>query len=257
LPPKSVTITFDDGGYDFHRRAFPLLQKYGLPATVYLTTFYCRCPRPVLPIFFNYLLWKARNTFRGNSVLGLGCPVNLHQKTGRQVIIDAIVKYAQERKMPLMDRQELAGKLASELGLDFQEILSKRILQLMTPQEVAGLSAQGLDVQLHTHRHRTPMDRDLFIREITDNRTIIQEITGVYPSHFCYPSGVYHQAFLPWLEQEGVVSATTCESGLATRSSSPLLLPRIVDTSNLSELELQGALDGVTTGVKASWLRGA
>lgn len=35
---KSVVLTFDDGYADFHTHAFPLLQKYGFTATVFLPT---------------------------------------------------------------------------------------------------------------------------------------------------------------------------------------------------------------------------
>ncbi len=38
LPPRSVVITFDDGYESVHRHAWPVLRKYGLPATVFVYT---------------------------------------------------------------------------------------------------------------------------------------------------------------------------------------------------------------------------
>ena len=37
-PPRSVVLTFDDGLCDFYTHAFPVLQEYKFPATVFLTT---------------------------------------------------------------------------------------------------------------------------------------------------------------------------------------------------------------------------
>jgi hypothetical protein len=77
----------------------------------------------------------------------------------------------------------------------------------------------------------------------------IQEMTGHHASHFCYPSGVYDFTFLPWLQQAGVVSATTCETGFASRGSNKLLLPRFLDNNSLSSIEFEGWLTGISAAL--------
>ena len=62
---------------------------------------------------------------------------------------------------------------------------------------------------------------------------------------------VYDQMFLPWLQEAGVVSATTCETGFASRSSNPLLLPRFLDNETLSDIEFESWLTGVSAGSAA------
>jgi hypothetical protein len=71
-------------------------------------------------------------------------------------------------------------------------------------------------------------------------------MTGTVADHFCYPSGVYEPAFFPWLTELGVRSATTCDTGIASPETEPLLLPRLIDTSNLSPVEFEGWVTGVS-----------
>ena len=47
LPDRAVVLTFDDGFEDFHRRAMPLLDRYGFTATVFVTTGWVRDAGPL------------------------------------------------------------------------------------------------------------------------------------------------------------------------------------------------------------------
>ena len=49
IPPKTAVITFDDGYVSVYTRAWPILQEYGFPATVYVCSSF--------PGLYNYLTW--------------------------------------------------------------------------------------------------------------------------------------------------------------------------------------------------------
>lgn len=247
LPDRAVAITFDDGTSDFSRKAFPLLKEFDLPATLYLTTFYTHYQRPVFDLMCSYLLWKGRNaTLDLKKFTGQDLRTELTRNDAREAALSQIHIFARARKLSAEEKDEFAAELAARLDVDYNALLKQRIMHNLTAEEVGQLARDGVDVQLHTHRHRTPKDRQLFLREIEDNRASILEMTGRKASHFCYPSGVYDPMFLPWLKEAGVVSATTCEAGFASRSSNPLLLPRFLDNESLSDIEFESWLTGVS-----------
>ena len=227
LERPSVAITFDDGFCDFRRLAVPMLREFGFPATVYLTTYYVDDGRPIPNLVIPYMLWLGGKSGGPDAVL--------------DDRLDADAKDAQ------------AARVARSVGLDYDDVKRSRVLSLMTPEETAEVAADPLvDVQLHTHRHRTPDDETLFRREIADNRRRIEQLTGVADTeHFCYPSGVYRPTFLPWLRAEGVRTATTCDPGLAAPDAEPLLLPRKIDTMVVSEVEFDAWLSGFEPRVRA------
>jgi peptidoglycan/xylan/chitin deacetylase (PgdA/CDA1 family) len=250
LPPRSVAITFDDGNYDFYQRAWPRLKQYGFPATVYLTTYYSKLQRPVLHLIFSYMLWKGRDLSRVDlndlgSELGIDLRGRLSSEENREEIASRLTQWAAGQDLTGEEKDQIAARLAERLGIDYQKLRQKRILQLMNREEIKQLSAEGVDFQLHTHRHRTPLSEELFLREIQDNRATIADAVGGRREHFCYPSGAYRPEFLEWLAKEEIVSATTCDTGFATPETNPLLLPRLVDTSGRTDLEFESWLGGV------------
>lgn len=246
LPPRSVAITFDDGTYDFYKQAYPLLKKQAFPVTVYQTTYYTDHEIPIFNLTCSYLLWQRRGEqLDSGRDLGLAGRMDLRTELGRHKVVRGLIDLSVRENLTGVQKNELARRLAGILGIDYSALAAKRILQLMNAREVAEIANDGVDVQLHTHRHSTPENESLFRKEINDNRNRIQSLTGTRATHFCYPSGVYRQEFLEWLKQENVISATTCDAGLADQHVNPLLLPRFVDTSSRTQLEFESWLSGV------------
>jgi peptidoglycan/xylan/chitin deacetylase (PgdA/CDA1 family) len=250
LPDRAVVITFDDGLFDFHRRAFPLIKEFDVPVTLYLTTFYSYYQRPVFDLMCAYLLWKGRsNPLDLKKLTGEDLKKDLTLLDSREAVLTKIHIFARDQKLSADEKDAFAASLAKHLDVDYDALLDQRVMHNLTPDEVVELAAGGIDVQLHTHRHRTPLDRELFLREIDDNRTAIQKMTGRHPTHFCYPSGVCDLKFLPWLREAGVVSGTTCEINFASPSSNRCLLPRFLDNATMSPIEFEGWLSGVSAAL--------
>jgi len=246
LPPRSVAITFDDGAYDFFSLAYPLLKSFGFPVTVYQTTYYSDRQVPVFNLICSYLLWKRRGGLLDiGTELGLKPPLDLRSEARRYAIVQTLMDNCVRDKLDVRQKNEVAGTLAKLLDIDYALLLSKRILQLMNTQEIAQLAREGVDFQLHTHRHRVPKDKLLFEKEIRDNRESLKKALVQKTAHFCYPSGEHSPEFFPWLTEERIISATTCDVGLASPNTSPLLLPRMVETTSRSILEFEGWLTGV------------
>jgi peptidoglycan/xylan/chitin deacetylase (PgdA/CDA1 family) len=254
LDEAAAVITFDDGFQDYFQHAAPILDKYSLPATVYLTTWYVDRPYPVFGISCSYVLWMSvgSGTRLGKEFGFLESPpLETVAQAGQAA--DAIVDFVDRQGFSGDEKDELMARLCRALGVDYEGLLRNRVLGLMNTREVQLLASSGTDFQLHTHRHRTPPSEELFRREIADNRACLERITNRRSNHFCYPSGVCDPAFLPWLRAEGIRSATTCESGLAERMSDPLTLPRLLDGAHVNQLEFEAWLSGVGPWVRR-WL---
>ena len=235
LPQRSVAITFDDGAHDFAARAVPLLREFGFPATLYLTTYYSDVRLPVFDTTLSYILWRGRlHAGSVASLIGHESPLCVGTDVERGVTVAAIRHHAAARGLSAFEKDALLESLARELGVNMDAIRRDLTLHIMAPETVSALPAPLIDVQLHTHRHRTPDDEVQFRREIVDNRNRIRDLLpdGRELTHFCYPSGVYAGDFLPWLREEGVRYATTCIPDIIDVSSDPLLLPRFVDTEH-------------------------
>ena len=246
LPPRSVALTFDDGNFDFYSRAWPLLNAYEFPATVYLTTYYCETNLPIFPLVISYVLWKARGfEFAFPLSPHGGITLDTRSPDGRRRAQETLVRFAEVEGMSVKEKDALAEQLADMVDVDYAEIKRKRLMHLMNPAEVREVAAGGVDIQLHTHRHRSPPDEERYRAEIATNRERIVALTGATPRHFCYPSGAWMPRFSYWLSEEGLLSATTTEPGMASARRDRFRLPRLLDHSEMTPIEFDAWLCGL------------
>lgn len=243
LPDRAVVITFDDGLHDFFSVAFPIVESFGYPVTLYLTTYYVEFNRPVFDPMCSYLLWKGRRKQQLEWPEVFPTPVALDD-AGRQRATATIKQFAISRKLSGREKDDLLAALAGRLDLDYQELCQKRVMHLITPEEARGLADRGVDLQYHTHRHRVYRSRERMFAELEDNRRRITAFTAQEPRHFCYTGGFYLPEYPAYMKDYGMLSATTCEPGLCTSKTNPMLLPRLVDTTGISDLEFRAWLDG-------------
>lgn len=226
LPDQAVVITIDDGWSSTYSHMLPILQKLGLPATVYITTWYSEHQLPVVNVAVDYVLKRA----------GLAPD----QLSGIIAEIERLPSIAQ-REVALL---ECAGRF----GVPIDRWWEGRQFHVMSAAEIGDADRRGLDIQLHTHRHRSSdTNSDDLAREIAENRSALARACGRPEqsfSHFCYPSGVAHSSAVAIFKEVGVKSATLCDDGINSRGADPYRLRRFLDGRSVSDAAFEAYLSG-------------
>jgi peptidoglycan/xylan/chitin deacetylase (PgdA/CDA1 family) len=155
-----------------------------------------------------------------------------------------IIEYG-EKQCDEPGRQEISRALGERLGVDYAFIEDSRMLSLVNAEEIRQLSGAGIDIQLHTHRHRLPQDdADVLQKEILENARFLEGILDRPLRHLCYPSGLWTAGQWPVLAELGIASATTCEPGFNSADTPLLGLYRVLDDSTVSQLTFEAELSG-------------
>ena len=245
LPDCTTVITIDDGFPSVYRCAATQLAEFSIPSTVYVTTYHSVKGTPVFRLLLQYLFWKTRET-------EVFIPPALCDFSGRFSLTDPKEKdrvlwnliHAGEDRCTDEQRVEIAKHLGRLLKVDLRSICDDRMFNVMSANEIRAAYKTGMDVQLHTHRHRFPTDVSLAVQEIVDNRAVLEPLVGKSLRHFCYPSGMWSKEHWPALERAGVASATTCDPGLNYSKTPSFALKRFLDGEDISLIEFEAELAG-------------
>ncbi|MFK3739424.1 polysaccharide deacetylase family protein [Massilia sp. TN1-12] len=223
MPARAVAITFDDGYRSIHDLALPVLAKYGLPATVFVTTGHMSEKGSM----WNDMILEAVRRLPDGALdlraLGLErYPMGSaeeRKRTARQ--LTERCKY-----MSLPARAEFTDHLQTLAGVPLRQDL------MLDNDMLRTLAANRIEIGGHTVSHPilTRLDDEAARREIADNKRQLEEVIGRPVRLFAYPNGKrgqdYDARHAQMVADAGYAAAFTTAPGAATRRDPRYELPR-------------------------------
>jgi peptidoglycan/xylan/chitin deacetylase (PgdA/CDA1 family) len=184
LPPRPAAVTFDDGFRNVLTTALPVLQRYQVPATVFLVTSLVGTRQPAWPdrLFLTVAAYPAERLEWQGRTWELRRPVD-RMNAYRDLA-------CQLKRLPQLQKEETLRQLTEHLG-GYREVTADAPLATLDWNEVEELSRSGLvDFGSHTHTHPI-LSRCTVAAQETELRTsrdLLRERLG-QADLFAYPNG--------------------------------------------------------------------
>ena len=250
LPDRGICVTFDDGYLDTVEHAEPLLRRYGVPATVFVTTGAGGRNREfwwdeLERIFFQpgHLPASLELEIGGrHRTWTLGHHTEYDQEYQRRHrewhLLDAstpterhgIFRELYWLVQPLRPeaRTRVLDELLSWSGQRSSTV--RRSRRAMTPGEVSALASGGLvDIGAHTVTHPAlpALSAQEQRAEIERSKRELEEWVGREVAGFAYPYGLSDDNAVTTVRSAGFAYACSGIFEPVWRASDPFLLPRI------------------------------
>ncbi len=244
---NQVVLTMDDGWSGTFELVYADLLRHHFPLMLYVTSYYAEKQIPVLNVALAYLLWKTEKITLHFDIPELGISKNYQLSSiNRSVLVREICRFIDQLKNPA-ERLEILLKIATLLDVSLKAD-NRLMFRLLNVTELTALQKINVDLQLHTHRHCSPIEIKSFDRELEENRNWLSQFKNIAElRHFCYPSGEYSPAHLPLLKANGIKTATTTHIGLMAPAADHLQIKRILDGEDMELIELEAELCGFSS----------
>ncbi len=224
LPPRAVSITFDDGYRDNHDVALEELAKAQCPATFFIATDYLDGGR----MWNDTLVESVRLTQRPSLPLdafGLEGSLRLQSNADRIKAIRTLIPAFKYFEPDV--RQRAVQTLAELCG----EALPQNMM--MTSEQIRALAAAGMEIGGHTSSHPIllKLTDDEAREDIRRGRDALTDLLGSVPRFFAYPNGKLNQDFsrahTEMLPELGFDAAFSTHWGYVSSAMPAFELPRM------------------------------
>lgn len=271
IPRNGLVLTFDDGYADMADTIHPILEKYQVPATFFISTdssrffwwdevaLYSQNPADL----FNWNVEQPSQTVAQREYLEHSAVIDSLGASDRQSYLDTLrAEFTPAgESSPATAEPPLIDLTQSYRSLTPRDVILQQI-QRLTPQEVVAIDKVGLvEIGAHTasHSRLSVSSYDEQREQIGSSKLYLEELLGHEVRSFSYPYGTKN-SFTPatrlFVKQAGFYGA--CTTMLSTditnlpwgalyagESENTLFMTPRIATVNKSPNELIAAIDKV------------
>jgi peptidoglycan/xylan/chitin deacetylase (PgdA/CDA1 family) len=225
VPERAVAITFDDGYQDNYEYAFPILKKYGVPATIFVATGV---------IGTDDLLWHDRvfDAFR----FATRERARISSAELPELILDSPQQQQRSLRRTLIHAKTLYGEARRRFVEEVEEALrpdsSRQPKQRMLNwNQIREMHRNGISFGSHTVTHPiiARLPREEMLKEMRDSKQRLTDELSTRISAFAYPNGQagdYNEETKAVLKECGYTCAVTCGRGFNRVFADPFELRR-------------------------------
>lgn len=246
LPDRAVHVSFDDGYRNNLTVAAPILERYEIPATVFITSGFLDTRRPPWPLELHERLVACTGLL---PILSgrFTTPSHTPERTEEALkFVDA----AKELAAP--QRENLMETLRSETEIDLSAPWKRELYEPLDWTDLPGLPRRGVEIGAHTvsHPNLARLAPDELDEEIETGRKKIEAaMDGAYRCEsFAYPFGSsrdYSDAVVDAVRKAGFRLAFTLEERRNAETLDPFRIHRICIHRELTHASFLTLISGL------------
>jgi len=187
LPRNSLIITIDDGYEDNYLYAFPVLKKYNIPATIFLTTDFIFRQAWLWPNKLEYIL---KSSSKSHFVFTINAKkINLSVGSFEDWHRSQLTIFNELRK-PGVRINEVLDDLADFLNVDVPSCVTEQFKPLYL-DNIREMQQNHITFGSHTCSHPilSNLDKTTLIHELSDSKNELESALSTPVNVLCYPNG--------------------------------------------------------------------
>jgi peptidoglycan/xylan/chitin deacetylase (PgdA/CDA1 family) len=231
FPRRACLVTFDDGWFDNQHYALPLLQRFGVPAVLFVATGYVGTQATFWQEDLTRLLFAASRSVPPVSAVldafGLGSLRSVADGEARRLAREYVTELKAATPAEVDRVREKIVLVMERHGMPVTQPGDDRFLDW---DSVRGLAASGhfaIATHAHSHRPLTKLGRAGAVMDLKQSLCELEKHGLGRPLMCAYPNGDHDAEVMSAAREAGLQMAFTTVSGHVANGDDPLCLRRV------------------------------